>query len=302
MIKFIYSEFSRNVSVFPWRSISFILSFACTYFILIFSSFGVKNLFYFFDQVTESYEMFVILKPNVNQSDIDQLKSDILSVSKSDGKTQELKLSLLTSEKVYEYILSEDRSKGIEFSEEDIKTYVPTAIKVGFSEMSSFKKIVLSSKIKKLVQFNLIVSDTAVPYPSLHSVAELYLENRRGLFLLMLMLYFSVFILLYLLLTLSLKEHRNKINLFRILGYKKNIIRWPLILEGTFLSLAGFIFAMTAMYSVYLQINESYGDRLNLQFFSFFEFIMHLVLSVSIVFFLTVLLTQKIMSDDLIED
>ncbi len=300
MIKFMYSEFSRNISAYPWRSISFILSFSCTYFILIFSSFGIKNLFYFFENATSKYEVLVILNPNTAEIEMDKIKSEILKISNQ--KDKKIVLENLNSKEVYKFMLDDDNSKSIDLSTADIETYVPKVIKVNFNSISSFKKILLASKIKNEILQKKNVSDVAIPYPYLHRVAELYLENRFGLFLLMSTLYFSVFILLYLLLTLSLKEHKQKINLFRILGYKKNIIRWPLILEGTFLSLAGFIFAMSAMYTVYLQLNENYGAQVNLKFFSIFEFFMHLILCVSIVFFLTTLLTQKIISDDFIEN
>lgn len=296
MLKFMYSEFSRNISAFPWRSISFMLSFSCTYFILIFTSFGVKNLFYTFENSTKKYEVMVILNPEINESSIQNLENELLEIEPN------LELSVLSNRDVYDYMLDSEHKEAVNLKYEDIQGYVPKLIKVEFVRFSSLKKIVLAAQIKNKLKDREGVSEIATPYPSLHKLAELYLENRFGLFVFMATLYFSVFILLYLLLTLSLKEHKNKINLFRILGFKKNIIRWPLILEGTFLSLAGFIFAMTAMYSVYLQMSEEYSTVFELQFFSFFEFFTHLVLCVSLVFFLTTLLTQKIISDDLVEN
>ncbi len=297
MFKFMYNEFSRNVGAYPWRSISFMLSFACTYFILIFTSFGIKNLFYTFESTTANYELMLVLKPDVSDPVIENLKAEILGIDKS------LELMIMSNEQVYNFMIEEDVQKSaVGLKYEDINDYVPKLIKVDFPNQSSIQKIVLASKIKKRFIIQNGVADIATPFPKLHKVAELYLENRWGLFMFMLALYLSVFILLYLLLTLSLKEHKNKINLFRILGFKKNIIRWPLILEGTFLSLAGFIFAMTAMYSVFLQMSEEYSSLVQLQFFSGFEFMMHLALCVSVVFFLTTLLTQKIISDDFIEN
>jgi cell division protein FtsX len=295
MFKFMYSEFSRNISAYPWRSISFMLSFACTYFILIFTSFGIKNLFYTFETSTKSYEVMVILKPDTSLPVIEKIKSEIGEMNK------DLTLKSLGTREVYEYMISGDIQKSIQLEYSEVENYIPKLIKVEFNKLSSLKKIVLATKIKNNFSGREGISDIATPFPKLHKLAELYLENRFGLFLFMATLYFSVFILLYLLLTLSLKEHKNKINLFRILGFKKNIIRWPLILEGTFLSLAGFIFAMSAMYSVYIQMNEEYSSLFQLQFFSIFEFFMHLILCVSVVFFLTTLLTQKIISDDFIE-
>ncbi len=306
MIKFMYSEFSRNVSAYPWRSISFILSFSCTYFILIFSSFGIKNLFHFFENATSGYEVMIILNPNTSDAEMDKMSQEILKIAKPSLSIVSQKPAVTTknlnSNEVFKYMVDDNKSKSIELSEEDINSYVPKVIQIKFDSISSFKKIILASKIKNEFSSKNKVTEVAIPYPYLHRIAELYVENRFGLFLLMSTLYFSVFILLYLLLTLSLKEHKQKINLFRILGYKKNIIRWPLILEGTFLSLAGFIFAMSAMYSVHLQLVENYGAEVNLKFFSLFEFSMHLILCVSIVFFLTTLLTQKIISDDFIEN
>lgn len=290
-----YTEFSRNISAYPWRSISFMLSFACTYFILIFTSFGIKNLFYTFETSTKSYEVLVILKPDTSLPVIEKIKSEISEMNKN------ISLKSLNNREVYEYMISGDIQKSIQLEYSEVESYIPKLIKVEFNKLSSLRKIVLATKIKNEFSDRENISEIATPFPKLHKLAELYLENRFGLLLFMATLYFSVFILLYLLLTLSLKEHKNKINLFRILGFKKNIIRWPLILEGTFLSLAGFIFAMSAMYSVYIQMNEEYSSLFQLQFFSLFEFLMHLILCVSVVFFLTTLLTQKIISDDFIE-
>lgn len=295
MLKFMYSEFSRNISAYPWRSISFILSFACTYFILIFMSFGIKNIFYTFENSTANYEVLVILKPEVSDAAIENIKNELIALQ------DDLDLSVQTNQDVFNYMIDDVQKASIDLKYEDVESYIPKLLKIKFPNHSSLQKIILASQIKKNFSEKNVVSDIATPYPKLHKLAEIYLENRMGLFFFMATLYFSVFILLYLLLTLSLKEHKNKINLFRILGFKKNIIRWPLILEGTFLSLAGFIFAMTAMYSVYMQMNENYSDFFQIQFFSFFEFFMHLVLCVSLVFFLTTLLTQKIISDDFIE-
>lgn len=291
-----YSEFSKNISAYPWRSISFMLSFACTYFILIFASFGIKNLFYAFENATQNYEVLVILRPDTPDTAVEKIKLDLSAINK------DMTLETLSSREVYDYMLKDESQKYIQLQFSDVENYVPKLIKIDFEKISTLKKIVLSSQIKNEFLNKDNVSEVATPYPKLHKLAELYLENRFGLFLFMATLYFSVFILLYLLLTLSLKEHKNKINLFRILGFKKNIIRWPLILEGTFLSLAGFIFAMSAMYSVYLQMSEEYSGFFQLQFFSLFEFVIHLALCVSLVFFLTTLLTQKIISDELIED
>lgn len=296
MLKFMYSEFSRNISAYPWRSISFILSFACTYFILIFVSFGIKNIFYTFESSTSSYEVKIILKPNVSDFGIETLKEELVQIQK------DLDISLLSNKDVYDYMIEEDQAESIDLNYEDVESYIPKLLIIKFPKQSSIHKIVLASQIKNKFLDKEDVSDVATPFPKLHKLAELYLENRFGLFFFMATLYFSVFILLYLLLTLSLKEHKNKINLFRILGFKKNIIRWPLILEGTFLSLAGFIFAMTAMYSVYMQMSENYSEFIHIQFFSYFEFFMHLLFCVSLVFFLTTLLTQKIISDDFIEE
>lgn len=300
-----YSEFSKNISASPWRSISFILSFSCTYFILIFSSFGIKNLYHFLNTLTSDYEAMVVLKPNTPDVEIDKIKNHIYVISKNGLdilNKKQLVITKLSSEEVYHYMVGKENLNSIDLSTNDINQYVPKVLKISFDSFASFKKISIATKIKNELLQLPAVSDVVIPYPQLHKLAELYHENRFGLFFLMSTLYFSIFVLLYLLLTLSLKEHRQKINLFRILGYKKNTIRWPLILEGTFLSLAGFIFAMSAMYSVYLQMMENYGTQINLKFFSVFEFIMHLILCVSIVFFLTTLLTQKIISDDFIEN
>ncbi len=296
MFKFMYFEFSRNISTFPWRSISFMMSFACTYFILIFVSFGIKNLFYTFETATKKYEVMVIMHPEVTDSNIQNIQENIKDIEPS------LQLTVLNQKSVYNYMLESDQKEAVNLQFEDVQNYIPKLIKVEFIKISSLKKIILASKIKNILQGKDGISEVATPFPRLHRLAELYLENRYGLFVFLAALYFSVFILLYLLLTLSLKEHKNKINLFRILGFKKNIIRWPLILEGTFLSLAGFIFAMTAMYSVYLQMSEEYSSIFELQFFSLFEFLTHLLLCVSLVFFLTTLLTQKIISDDLVDN
>ena len=290
-----YTEFSRNISAFPWRSISFMLSFACTYFILIFVSFGIKNIFYAFENSTQKYEVMVIMSPDISDSSIQNIKDEINRIDEN------LKFEDIADQNVYDFMIDSDQDKALNLKYEDVKDYIPKLLKVEFSNFSSLRKIILASQIKNALLDKDGISEIATPYPKLHKLAELYLENRFGLFIFLATLYFSVFILLYLLLTLSLKEHKNKINLFRILGFKKNIIRWPLILEGTFLSLAGFIFAMTAMYSVYLQMSEEYAFFIELQFFSMFEFFTHLVLCVSLVFFLTTLLTQKIISDDLVD-
>lgn len=296
MLKFIYSEFNRNISAFPWRSISFILSFSCTYFILIFTSFGIKNLFLAFEDSTKNYEILVILNPSTDEALRNSLKFDIKELDKSIVTTD------LTSGEVYDFLNKDDPASSIVLTDEDISAFVPQVIRVNFSNLSSINKIVLATKIKTKFKRLNYITDITTPYPQLHRLAEIYISNKYGMLIFMVTLYFSVFVLLYLLLTLSLKEHSKKINLFRVLGFKRNFIRWPLILEGTFLSLAGFIFSMVAMYSVFLQMKTEYSNLLNLRFFSFFEFTAHLILCVSIVFFLATLLTQRIISDDFVEN
>lgn len=295
MVEFIYKEFSKNVSQWPWRSVSFILSFACTYFILIFSFFIVKNIFYNFEVATKDYQVLILLSNEADASKIDSVRKGLLKINRN------LQIEFLESNEVYKLMIK-DEAQDLDLEPEDIDKYVPKVLKVMFEDFSSLKKILVTKEISDTYVGKNLISEIITPYKELQYFAKIYFENKLRLIFFVSSLYFSIFILIYLLLSLSLREHKTKIDLFRILGFKKNLIRWPLILEGIFLSSVGFLFAMALMYALYLQISMEYEQIVNLSFFNYQEMVLHLLVSVSFVFFLTSLMTQKIIKEDFIEN
>lgn len=295
MIEFIYREFKRNIGAFPVRSFSFIISFMCTYFILLVAILFVRNVFESFKVLSDDYKTSLVLKPDFEEIEIKNLEQRLKGIH------PEIEVSFVGPVQVFEKLKQENLQ--LTLTEQEILDLVPAVAELRFGEkMGPLQKVQLTKNISDWA-FGVVEIDQVIsPYPTVQKLVDIYHNNRVGIWGFITALYTSIFVLLFLLLSLSLKEHRNKTNLLKILGFPKNFIRGPLILEGVFLSAIGLIFAISILFAVWNQLQQEYSSIVNIPFFSLYEIGIHLLVNVSLVFFLTALMTQKIIREDYVEN
>lgn len=293
MIEFIYKEFKRNTGAFPVRSFSFILSFMCTYFILLVAVLFVRNVFSSFEVLSEDYKTSLVLRPDFEEIEIMSLEKKLQALNPN------ITANFVSAQQVFDDLKKE--SLQLELTPEEIFELVPAVAEVRFSNMGPLQKVQLTKEIQDLVNDISEVDQVIAPYPTVQKLVAVYHKNRLGIWGFITALYTSIFVLLFLLLSLSLKEHKFKTNLLKILGFPKNYIRGPLILEGIFLSTIGFLFSVTILFAVWNQLQQEYSQVLDIHFFSLKEIGTHLLVNVSLVFFLTTLMTQKIIKEDYVE-
>lgn len=294
MINFIYKEFTRSIGAFPLRSVSFILSFICTYFILLMVILFIRNVFDSFKVLATDYKISLILTPDFQELETRSLGAKLKEIH------PDLSLRHINPSMVFRSL---EKSKiDLELTDEEVTDLVPALAEITLGDLGPVQKVKLTKKIKDQVIHMNNVDEIVTPYPKIQKMVEVYYKNRLGLWLFITALYASIFVLLFLLLSLSLREHQHKTDLLKILGFKKNYIRGPLILEAIFLSSIGFIFALSILFALSYQLQQEYGDVLGLNFFSHTEVITHVLVNISLVFFLTTLMTRKIIREDYVED
>lgn len=294
MIEFIYKEFKRNIGAFPVRSFSFIVSFMCTYFILLVAILFVRNVFHSFQVLSDDYKTTLVLKPDFEEIEVKSLEQKLKDLH------SEIDVSFVAPDQVFKS-LKED---GLQLSltQEEVLELVPAVAELRFGNLGPLQKVQMTKNISDWASREADVDQVIAPYPIIQKLVDVYHKNRMGIWGFITALYTSIFVLLFLLLSLSLKEHRNKTNLLKILGFPKNFIRGPLILEGVFLSAIGLIFAIAILFAVWNQMQQEYSEVLSMPFFSLYEIGIHLLVNISLVFFLTTLMTQKIIREDYVEN
>lgn len=293
MIEFIYKEFKRNTGAFPVRSFSFILSFMCTYFILLVAILFIRNVFDSFEILSQDYKTSLVLRSDFEKIELKSLEKKLKDLNPN------ITVSFITPQQVFEGLKKD--SLQLDLSQEEVFELVPAVAEVSFLDMGPLQKVQLTKNIQDLAKDMLEVDQVIAPYPTVQKLVDVYHKNRLGIWAFITALYTSIFVLLFLLLSLSLKEHKFKTNLLKILGFPKNFIRGPLILEGVFLSTIGFVFSVTILFAVWNQLQQEYSEVININFFSINEILTHLLVNLSVVFFLTALMTQKIIKEDYIE-
>ncbi|MCO5112895.1 MAG: hypothetical protein M9899_01840 [Bdellovibrionaceae bacterium] len=294
MIEFIYKEFKRNIGAFPIRSLSFIVSFMCTYFILLVAVLFVRNVFESFEVLSEDYKTSLVLRPDFEEIEIKNLSHKIAEISPN------IRVDFVSPKQIFENLKQDNLQLNL--TDQEIIELVPAVAELRFSDMGPLHKVQLTKDISDWATGVAEIDQVISPYPTVQKLVDIYHKNRVGIWGFITALYTSIFVLLFLLLSLSLKEHKNKTNLLKILGFPKNFIRGPLILEGVFLSAIGLIFAISILFAVWNQLQQEYSEVINIPFFSMYEIGIHLLVNVSLVFFLTTLMTQKIIREDYVEN